>query len=433
VNCQRAWGRKAALIVHEKKAVILDGLHHRERQHEQNLMPNINPDGKNSTRRSTRISPRGFLPVTIRNKETIAETRNRDMSYPVKKTISGKVPDLDNLRIRLWLNVHQLSEVLEQYKDFCDDKLCHEALDHPMWRDNQYWIDRYQSINGASLLIEQPDSDGTHLVRLEIPGKVCGSMSLVKKIRFMRYLDGFKHKAMRLDPCIDDFDKAVPWEELMKVRRSQMKHKRKFKFTADLDQDDDGHIARAGSRQSENFGRAYQKCLESDGRIDSDRIEAEIKGDRAQALWKELVAIDPDKNLEEVMQLLAEAALAPFEILEREPDDDTQADRLEAPQWWKDYTEGFQFWKPKIERIKTTWEDKAKWVLSQYKKTLAEIRAVYGRNGFALLVEQAVIEGTKAFKQSNIDTIAENAKPTEYFREHYEDPLNGEIFARTAY
>lgn len=383
--------------------------------------------------RDTENSPTGFLPVSRQDDKPQPGTLSRAMSYPVKKTSLGKVPDIDNLRIRLWLDVHQLKEVIEQYEIYCDDILTHQSLDHPLWRDNQHWHEMYLSVHGTSMLIELPDGEGIHKVRLEIPGKVCGAMSLVKKIHFMRYLDGFKHKAMRLDACIDDFDKGVPWVELMNVRRSQMLHKRKVRATPDYDQDDSGHIVRAGSRESENFGRAYQKWLESDGAVDSDRIEAEIKGDRARELWAELVAIDPDRNLEQVMELLASAALSPFQILDRDPDDATQADRLEPPKWWKDYTDGMGFWKPKLDRVKTAWDDKAKWVLNQYKKTLAEIRAVYGRNGFAAMIEAAVVQGTKAFTQSNIDTIAYYARPKDSIREPYDDPLGDQIFARGAF
>jgi hypothetical protein len=396
-------------------------------------MPILKRGSNTSDSRNTGILPRGFQVVTKRNVQKGPETMNRAMSYPVRSTIPNRVPDLDNLRIRLWLDVHQLQLVKERYEIDCDDILTDMHIEQPVWRDNQFWTERYQSVHGTSMLLEGPSGEGIYLVRLEVPGKVCGAMSLVRKLHFMKFLSEFTHKAMRLDACIDDFSKGVPWSELMQVRRSQMLHKRKFKFTPDLDQDDDGHIARAGSRESDLFGRMYQKSLESDGAIDSDRIEAELKGERARALWAELVAMDPEENLSEVMDLIASAALSPFEILDRDAEDETQANRLDAPKWWKDYTEGIKSWRPKLERPRTEWEKKAAWVLKQYQKTLAEIRAVYGRNGFCAMIEEAVLRGTQAFTQSNMDTIAYYAKPTEFFREHYENPPDGQIFARTAY
>lgn len=125
-------------------------------------------------------------------------------------------------------------------------------------------------------------------VWLSIPSGVlvgCPHIHLI--LRFIRQLDKLRFRPTRLDLCLDDYTKSLSFRLFEATYDANLHHgfddlweyrKKKKGIHA-------GRTLYLGSPSADKMLRLYEKFLESDGEIDSIRLEAQLKDEYCRDAW----------------------------------------------------------------------------------------------------------------------------------------------------
>lgn len=166
---------------------------------------------------------------------------------------------------------------------------------------SQWYRRGYKSVLGAFFGEGNRASDSDNpkaRAYINLPGAVLDSISYEKLYDFFQSLDSLGFQPSRMDFKLDDFTKKLTprlcWEA---VQSGNYKGSRSWKWI----ESNVGrlisttlYLGRRGKNGAGKFIRVYDKFIESNGKIDSVRLELELSDKKAKDAWVTLVACPLD-------------------------------------------------------------------------------------------------------------------------------------------
>lgn len=272
--------------------------------------------------------------------------------------------------------------------------VCAALEDRPVfYRDKgsfmgKQWQHRGHSIKGMKFWFDSPSEKSPHAhLLISLSGQVLAAMSAADIWGLCRFLiDVHKVKFTRVDVALDDYAKSIRYEDIrdaaiagnyayVKQIEPRMTYERdgnlNRKFTINI-----------GSPQSDKYGRFYNKGRESDGVIDSYRLEMEIKDEVAHALVVEWLGI-PEECFEELSpSFLAGKVVGLVDFVYRQKigfAKQKNITRMKRYWWWESFLKRVGcMLRHSVPRPDTSFEKKKKWVERSVFPSMAVIRKVMG-------------------------------------------------------
>ncbi|HEY9631753.1 MAG TPA: replication initiation factor domain-containing protein [Coleofasciculaceae cyanobacterium] len=252
------------------------------------------------------------------------------------------------------------------------------------------WYDHSaKTPHGTVFLWHKEQSSGHYSFFASIPAKALARTPLRLQLRAFREFKLAGLKATRVDVALDDFTKSFSFENL-----SEAVDKKNYAYFRDAYTlfTKKGKTVYFGSRQSEMFGRIYDKFLESLGLINSHRLELVLSGNRAKSFWQMLTMIptndreDLDESERLAIELMRETIIGGFKFIERGSEVGAdgkreRVDRCPLLPWWEKFVQFVQSaggMRIPSERRVSHLASKKTWIEKQVATSLSMIREAMG-------------------------------------------------------
>ena len=220
-----------------------------------------------------------------------------------------------------------------------------------------------------------PDDASKQHSLLIIPGKALQLLSYEQLYRLINELLSIGWSPSRVDLKLDDFKKRIRPEVILDAcRAGNVKGFRKYRYIGESyigqSLDDTAstlYLGTRGSRGAGKYIRVYRKDLESDGHVDSCRLELELSGDRSKDVVTALGAVDLDEWPSVIVGFISSAV----DFLDRSVS--TRADRCPRLEWWHEIVDDALSipFSPRV--IRPSFERSLKWLKSQVLPSLAMV------------------------------------------------------------
>jgi hypothetical protein len=265
------------------------------------------------------------------------------------------------------------------------------------------WWDKCFSSNTGALLCEREGALGVIHCRLSISGEDCARVGNGRLRGFMlwAYRNLRQLRCSRIDLAVDDFAKHLQLNQIeQEISDGNYSGFKKAKVIENFGESHNGWSVYMGSRSGEKMVRAYNKCAESKGLIDSHRWEVEYKGETADAVYR-MVLEFPEEQADYQRSIinLATSAVSFVEKL------DKNISRNTLVEWWHDWLEYLKACpiKPKINRVKTSIAKKKEWIRRAVSKSLAMVQDVLEVADFTNFLNEIIDDAR--FRYQPIDEI----------------------------
>lgn len=255
-----------------------------------------------------------------------------------------------------------------------------------------------------------PDDSAKQHSLIIFPGSALSTLTYQQAYNLIQDLVAIGWSPSRVDLKLDDFRKLLRPEVVQHAFSSRnIKGFRKGKLVAPLDvgcQLDSSastmYLGRRGKQGAGKYVRVYRKDLESDGTIDSCRLELELSGDKSKDCIVALSAVDIDEWPRVILGYITAAV----EFLDKSVS--TRADRCPRLPWWEKIVDKISPvpFSPRV--IKRSFERSLKWIKDQVLPTLAMVLngLIIEAGGDTSLAEKIFYEwwdeGEKRFKDEHV-------------------------------
>jgi hypothetical protein len=273
------------------------------------------------------------------------------------------------------------------------------------------WNNSVQGINKAIALYNLPDQEDGRLGHcfLSFPATALNGIDIRDVWRMMLGLVGrWKFRTTRFDVALDDYAKRISYQMLEEAVRSRnyTGFRKQPKRTNSYDKNGNiiGWTFSFGNRLSDRVFRFYDKATESDGEIDSVRMEAEFHDELAQKVVAEWIEIEPESFDEFSPMYLANVVVGCITFVQRTKDKNVS--RMPILDWWQDILdevgEGIRH---TVKAVKTTLEQKKKWITRQVSTQLAMFSQIMGMKEFFGYLKSELKGGQKRFTDYHLAFI----------------------------
>lgn len=203
---------------------------------------------------------------------------------------------------------------------------------------------------------------------LMLPAKFLnGCESTFQLRRFISMLSDLNFKPSRIDLALDDFTKSLTWQNFDDARKAGQAHGFiKGRLTSSFgDKLGDGFTYYMGSPSSDKLYRFYDKNVESNGEIDSYRLEGQYRDDWCKSIWSFLVQAADDSDIG-FHRTIVNCVCSCIDFYDN--------DHVSL-KWWSDFKHSLKFEGVNVTcgRVKTTVEKSIEWVEKSVETTLAMI------------------------------------------------------------
>ena len=239
------------------------------------------------------------------------------------------------------------------------------------------------------------------LAYIQIPGSVLSCVPLVKVKEFIYCAYEFNSfKATRDDLTFDDYTKEII--DLDNIKKAVDKYwftgfsKKTFKWTEQGVKGFKGKSATFGNRGSKGSGKRvlmYEKTKESDGKVDSNRLEVSLYKNHADQSLKQL-AYAP---IEEWGEIFIGWISGAIDFRKRQGEEDKNPARRQRVSWWKKIVDGVEKIKPDIEYASQSLDKTINWVYKQVAPILAALSVGLGSE----FMEEVIKDGKTRFKEKH--------------------------------
>lgn len=232
--------------------------------------------------------------------------------------------------------------------------------------------------NGARAYWNVGES-GLYDFMYQVSGKLLQTLSPSRVREFLQLLRGYGCKATRFDVANDDYGKTIsPDQVLEAASQKNLKHFRKGRQVSGWG-DDAGWCIYFGSRESDRFGRYYDKSVESNGAIDAYRWEAEFKGAHADMIFCRLADFEGTDS--EWVGELSSAGIGIFDFIDRSAD--SNISRCPRLPWWDEFVKRFPgHVRYRVHRVVTTIQKTRQWAERSVSVAIATVREAMGNYDF---------------------------------------------------
>ena len=228
-------------------------------------------------------------------------------------------------------------------------------------------------------------SEGRAECWLSMNGDSCDLILPEMKRDFFRELRSIGAKCTRLDGAIDCtrdlltmelVHRAAADQQVVGFRRYDPRRVVRDMNTGELDQDQ-ANFGRRGRDGSGRYVRIYDKGLETDGKLDFIRVEAEFAGGLAGEVFELLCSTSDDAEFD---RLLARLAVGAIDFADR-AGAHNHRDRFKRLGWWEKIVELAGDARVRVERVKPTLERSVEWVKAAMPLVLARFARAVERAG----------------------------------------------------
>lgn len=317
------------------------------------------------------------------------------------------------------LNIDNITVVKELNDEFTPkhflkfvDAICKDFKTEwsPDWdsqrhKRNQPYHHSARSANGILFWWSDLDPEsGTGSCRVEFTGNSLSETDIYDEILLITGLSRRGFRFTRLDPNFDDYGKRLDPNHIdLADRNGWIKNQP----TVDVNYSPrgGGFTVYIGSRNSDKRIRFYDKSVQSKGKIDAYRFEAQLRSDFARDLATKIETIGTkilNKKIKKdiVLDYLAwdilEHTIGLFEFIIPKEGDKNKSRGTVCP-FWKEYCEYLNATptKVKVQRSKVLFEGREKWFDKSTPRALAQFAEVYGTEKVIEHVMYLIDEGKK--------------------------------------
>jgi hypothetical protein len=273
------------------------------------------------------------------------------------------------------------------------------------------WNNSVQGINKAIALYNLPSEEGGQLGHcfLSFPATALNGIDIRDVWRMLLGLTTVWHfKATRFDVALDDYAKRITYEMLHDAARNKNYTGFRNPPVVHHSYDKMGQIVgwtfSFGNRLGDCVFRAYDKGTESEGEIDSVRLEAEFHDELAQKVVADWVAIEPQSFDEFSPIYLANVVVGRITFIQRSKDKNIS--RMPILDWWQDILDevgtGIRH---TVKAVKTTLEQKKEWITRQVSTQLAMFSKIMGMKEFFSYLKAELKGGQERFTDYHVAFI----------------------------
>ena len=304
-----------------------------------------------------------------------------------------------------WLQLSTLHPSTEDFKqmlkyleDMFDDQITWHS-DTPLFRGRK-WDSSGNSVRGLQVCFDFPGE-------VE-PGRgwVCLPGSLLAQVDARAVYDlccmmtaAWSAVSRRIDVAIDDFSKPFQFREIYDLARAgNVAHVRStsIRYSASAKNKDglEGESVILGSAQSDKRITFYNKAVESDGAVESHRVEVRLRDYKADQVFQKLATLTPDQFESEGAQFLAGVVIGAIDFLDRSSGD-RNLDRMPRLSWWAEFCDrvGSARLKLASKRPVHSMDRKVAWLVRDVGPSLAVIQRVLTERDFRDFIETLLDSG----------------------------------------
>ena len=194
--------------------------------------------------------------------------------------------------------------------------------------------------------------------------------------RFLKFLFQMDFKCTRIDCAIDDFTKSIEREQFIDACDNDLNHGfqtygEQWRKTRAKPK---GWTVYLGDYGSDKLYRFYNKAVESDGEIDSYRLEGQFRDGNAQVIFNHLVHGKDDCSF---LQDIASIVCNGIDFYSGDKKDKVRLD------WWENFRNLVKSSDLKLGcgRVKTTIEKSMEWMEKSVVRTMATVEEFYDSTG----------------------------------------------------
>ena len=237
-----------------------------------------------------------------------------------------------------------------------------------------------------------------------IPGQLCSSMPRASFLRLAAYLQCQKVKVTRIDLALDDFERRLDLAMVADAARAGNYSGAQHFTVVESGAKSDGQRGMSvvfGAPGSDKRVTFYDKSVESNGRINSVRIELRLRDALAQAAWQHLFPQDFEPTK------VAAIILASLVFVKRGKDKNIP--RLPLLDWWQQFQQYIATTPHKIKRtpVLKTFQKSLNWLKRQVSASLYTLTRVCGPG---LLLKLMAVGHSKYSKDSWFKTLEKSFK-----------------------
>lgn len=243
---------------------------------------------------------------------------------------------------------------------------------------------------GGARVYWNAGESGLYDFMYQVSGKLLQTLSPLRVREFLQLLRGYGCKATRFDVAIDDYGKTISFDQVREaLDQGNLKY---FLSGSDVSGwgKNTGDCIYFGSRQSDKFGRYYNKFVESDGEIDAYRWEAEFKGADADMVFCKLADFEGSDSawLAEVSSI----GIGIFDFIDRSADKNVS--RCPRLAWWDEFVSRFPgHVRYRTHRVVTTIQRTKEWFGRSVSVAIATVRESMGNYDFYNWLNAEIAKG----------------------------------------
>ena len=299
-----------------------------------------------------------------------------------------------------------LNQLIKDVEDIFTDKFVIDAGD--VWRGRRWTGGMAKSQYGIELCWDSVSEEDSPQLRLSIPGAACSRADVLD---YARFINGLKHyetlgniSCTRLDAAFDDHTKSLfcerdlyeAWQNDSIVRLQNKTH-HMHASGAPTGEYGIGWLHRWGrGRKSITF---YNKAAESNGKIDSHRIEVRYKEKDANEAFKTLTQLPMGSFKELCISFLSGLVAGVVDFMTFEKGRNHGVRDGKRLGWWQailDVQEGIDRYSHRPPR--SNLKRKLDWFKRQVFTSLAQVSDVVGAEHFDKWVTSCLAEAKKQYR-----------------------------------
>ena len=250
-----------------------------------------------------------------------------------------------------------------------------------------------RSLYGMRFAWTKPNEAGCVSLWFSIPASSIVRVAMQPLVDWLYCANAaYSFSMTRLDFALDDFSKSLLPEDFDAAHNDgNIVGNPNYKKIDSYDERGRGFTRYIGSRESERILRLYDKSIQSNGLINSHRLEVEFKGDKAKLYFAGLLEC---LDLQAVTTYILESIVGSVDF--RDKSVDTCVTRCPRLGWWQKFIDfvsasgGLRLSAP---RKVSSFSDTMNWMSRSVSSSLACLHQVFGHTDFLDRINRLVVHG----------------------------------------
>lgn len=306
-----------------------------------------------------------------------------------------------------WLQVSTLHSSTDDFKQmlrFLEDMFADQITwhsDKSMYR-GRVWDSFGSSVRGIQVCFDFPGQGVVEPGKgwVMLPGSLLSQVSGSDVYDLCCMLQAaWSGVSRRLDVAIDDYAKTFDFKRIYedarsgnvaRIRKTSVEYHVSSRHKDGLE----GESVVLGSAQSDKRLTFYNKAIESDGQIDSHRLEIRLRDCKADEVFQHVASMNPTQFIEDGAKYLSSVVIGGVDFLDRSSGD-RNLERLPRLVWWSEFCDRISVVGVRLAAKKQvhSMEKKISWLIRDVAPSLAVIKRVLKTSDFMDFMETLMKSG----------------------------------------